>query len=109
MSTTDFDVTFITPVHIYAAKDQVRRPVTDFGDWSEYLADYPRVLLVRLTRELPSAEISLLGLLEVIFGVLWAWLGAGEQPGPAALIGGTLVIGALLCNELLSLRKSRTP
>lgn len=49
MSTTDFDVTFITPVHIYGAKDQVRRPVMDFGDWSEYLADYPRALLVRVT------------------------------------------------------------
>jgi drug/metabolite transporter (DMT)-like permease len=67
----------------------------------------PCLLLVRLTRELASAEISLLGLLEVIFGVLWAWIGAGEQPGPAALIGGTLVIGALLCNELLSLRGRR--
>jgi drug/metabolite transporter (DMT)-like permease len=64
----------------------------------------PCLLLVRLTRELPSAEISLLGLLEVIFGVLWAWLWAGEQPGHAAVIGGTLVIGALVCNELLSLR-----
>ena len=49
MSTTDFDVTFITPVHIYGAKDQVRRPVMDFGNWSEYLADYPRALLVRVT------------------------------------------------------------
>jgi drug/metabolite transporter (DMT)-like permease len=66
----------------------------------------PCLLLVRLTRELPSAEISLLGLLEVIFGVLWAWIGAGEQPGPAALVGGTLVIGALLCNELLGLRSA---
>jgi drug/metabolite transporter (DMT)-like permease len=64
----------------------------------------PCLLLVRLTRELPSAEISLLGLLEVIFGVLWAWLWAGEQPGSTALVGGALVIGALLCNELLSLR-----
>ena len=67
----------------------------------------PCLLLVRLTRELASAEVSLLGLLEVIFGVLWAWLWAGETPGPAALTGGTLVIGALLCNELLSLRERR--
>jgi len=49
MSTTAFDVAFITPVHIYGAKDQVRRPVMDFSNWSEYLADYPRALLVRVT------------------------------------------------------------
>jgi drug/metabolite transporter (DMT)-like permease len=67
----------------------------------------PCLLLVRLTRKLPSAEISLLGLLEVIFGVLWAWLGAGEQPGSTALVGGALVIGALAGNELLSLRAPR--
>jgi S1-C subfamily serine protease len=49
MSTTNFDVAFITPVHTYGTKDQVRRPVMDFGNWSEYLADYPRALLVRVT------------------------------------------------------------
>ena len=64
----------------------------------------PCLLLVRLTRELASPEIALLGLLEVIFGVLWAWLGAGEAPGSSALVGGALVVGALVGNELLSLR-----
>jgi hypothetical protein len=49
MSTADFDIAFITPVHVYGTKDQVRRPVMDFGNWSEYLAEYPRVLLVRVT------------------------------------------------------------
>jgi trypsin-like peptidase len=49
MSTTDFDIAFITPVHIYGAKDQPRTAVMDFGNWSEYLADYPRALLVRVT------------------------------------------------------------
>jgi hypothetical protein len=49
MSTTDFDIAFITPVHIYGAKDQARSAVMDFGNWSEYLADYPRALLVRVT------------------------------------------------------------
>jgi hypothetical protein len=49
MTTTDFDVTFITPVHIYGTKDQAGRPVMDFGNWSEYLAAYPRALLVRVT------------------------------------------------------------
>ena len=41
MSTTEFDIAFITPVHVYGTKDQVRRPVMDFGNWSEYIADYP--------------------------------------------------------------------
>jgi S1-C subfamily serine protease len=49
MNTTDFDIAFITPVHIYGAKDQVRRPVMEFGNWSDYLADYPRALLIRVT------------------------------------------------------------
>jgi S1-C subfamily serine protease len=55
MSTTDFDIAFVTPVHIYGAKDQVRRPVMDFGHWSEYMADYPRVLLVRVTPKMAEA------------------------------------------------------
>jgi drug/metabolite transporter (DMT)-like permease len=67
----------------------------------------PCMLVVRLTRELPAAEIALLGLLEVIFGVTWAWLWAGETPAPATMIGGALVISALVANELLELRQTR--
>jgi len=64
----------------------------------------PCLLLVRVSRALPAPEVALLGLLEVIFGVLWAWIGAGEAPGSSALVGGALVVGALVGNELLSLR-----
>jgi drug/metabolite transporter (DMT)-like permease len=67
----------------------------------------PCLLVVVLTRVLPAPEISLLGLLEVIFGVLLAWVGAGEAPGANALTGGALVIGALVANELLGLRQRR--
>jgi drug/metabolite transporter (DMT)-like permease len=67
----------------------------------------PCLLVVRLTRELPAAEIALLGLLEVIFGVTWAWLGAGEEPSSATLIGGALVVAALVINELLALTHER--
>jgi len=49
MSTTNFDLAFITPVHIYGARDQAPRQVMDFGSWSEYLADYPRAVAVRVT------------------------------------------------------------
>jgi drug/metabolite transporter (DMT)-like permease len=67
----------------------------------------PCLLVVWLTRVLPGPEIALLALLEVIFGVAWAWLGAGEVPGQAALTGGTLVLAALIGNELLALRARR--
>jgi drug/metabolite transporter (DMT)-like permease len=64
----------------------------------------PCLLLVRVTRALAAPEVALLGLLEVIFGVLWAWIGAGEAPGHSALVGGGIVVGALVFNEMLSLR-----
>ena len=64
----------------------------------------PCLLLVRLSRQLSAPEIALLGLLEVVFGVTWTWLWAGEQPSFATLTGGALVLGALVTNELLALR-----
>jgi len=65
----------------------------------------PCLLVVRLSRELPAPEIALLALLEVIFGVAWAWLGAGEQPLASVLLGGVLVLGALVANEAFALRR----
>ena len=65
----------------------------------------PCLLVVRLSRELPAPEIALLGLLEVIFGVTWAWLGAGEAPTHSTLVGGSLVLAALVLNEMLALRE----
>ena len=65
----------------------------------------PCLMAVAVARVLSGPEISLLGLLEVIFGVLWAWLGAGEVPTMAVLGGGLLVLMALVGNELLGLRQ----
>ncbi|OHC79842.1 MAG: permease [Rhodoferax sp. RIFCSPLOWO2_12_FULL_60_11] len=64
----------------------------------------PCALAVLCTRVLKAPEVALLGLLEVIFGILLAWVGAGEVPGPNVLLGGTLVIGALAVNELIGWR-----
>ncbi|MEO6410103.1 MAG: DMT family transporter [Burkholderiaceae bacterium] len=69
----------------------------------------PCLLVVRLSRILPAPELALLGLLEVVFGVLWTWLIAGESPGAAALAGGALVLGALLVNEGLAWRARPRP
>ena len=66
----------------------------------------PCLMAVSAARVLSAPEISLLGLLEVIFGVLWAWLGASEAPSLAVLGGGALVLLALAGNELLSLQRA---
>ena len=66
----------------------------------------PCVLCVVCARVLHAPEISLLQLLEVIFGILLAWLGANEAPGASVLTGGALVIGALVFNEWLGWKTS---
>ena len=65
----------------------------------------PCTLSVFCARVLEAPEMALLGLLEVIFGILLAWLGAGEAPSQAVLAGGALVIGALVVNELVGWRQ----
>lgn len=65
----------------------------------------PCLLAVTVARWLAAPEISLLALLEVVFGVLWAWLGANEAPSGAVLAGGLMVLAALAGNELLALRR----
>jgi drug/metabolite transporter (DMT)-like permease len=67
----------------------------------------PCMLMVRAARHLAPHEIALIGLLEVVLGPLWVWVGVGEAPGRATLIGGALVLCALLLNELVALRSAR--
>ncbi len=66
----------------------------------------PCLMAVAAARVLPAPEMSLLSLLEVVLGVGWAWLGASEQPAPAVLAGGALVLVALAGNEALALLKA---
>jgi len=75
--------------------------ITDEGQ----ILAIPCLIVVRLAKVLAAPEISLLGLLEVIFGVLLAWVGAGEVPSADALAGGALVLVALLGNEWWALRQ----
>ncbi len=68
----------------------------------------PCVLSMMCARVLKAPEVALLALLEVIFGIAFAWVGADEKPAPSVLTGGALVVGALVVNEWLGWR-SRTP
>jgi drug/metabolite transporter (DMT)-like permease len=68
----------------------------------------PCMLMIRAARHLSAPEIALLALLEVILGPLWAWLGAGETPTSQTLVGGAIVLAALVANELAPSRRAAT-
>jgi len=73
MSSSDFDIVFLTPVSVYRAQhdpqqaqtrgsargpdlQQARQSgATDFGDWSDYFADVPPVLALRVTPKLEES------------------------------------------------------
>jgi hypothetical protein len=47
MSSADFDIAFITPVHVKGNRHGT--PLMEFSNWAEYVEDAPPVLLVRVT------------------------------------------------------------
>jgi drug/metabolite transporter (DMT)-like permease len=55
---------------------------------------------------LKAPEVSLLALLEVVFGIALAWWGANEAPQMSVLLGGSLVLTALILNEWLGWKKN---
>ncbi len=65
----------------------------------------PCTLAVWSSQVLKPHEVALLALLEVLFGISWAWWGAGEAPGQAVMLGGSLVLLALAGNEYASWRQ----
>ena len=68
----------------------------------------PCLMSVSAARYLSAPEASLLALLEVVFGVAWAWIGANEAPAAHVLGGGALVLAALAANEALALRQAKS-
>jgi drug/metabolite transporter (DMT)-like permease len=66
----------------------------------------PCALSVICMRVLKAPEASLLCLLEIVFGIALAWWGANEAPQMSVLLGGALVLGALLMNQWLGWREN---
>ena len=64
------------------------------------------VLFLSGARYAPVAEIALLALIETVLGPFWAWLGVGETPSTNALIGGGIVILAIVINALVGMRNN---
>lgn len=58
-------------------------------------------------RYISSPEVSLLILLESVLAPLLVWAIVGEDPGRWAMIGGAVVIGALVLSNAVALRRRR--
>ena len=53
-------------------------------------------LLTVGARLIPAAQVGLITLLEVVLGPVWVWLALDERPGTLTLVGGTIVIVAIV-------------
>jgi drug/metabolite transporter (DMT)-like permease len=59
-------------------------------------------LLTIGARMLPSAEVALLTLLEVVLGPLWVWLAYSERPSATTLLGGAIITAAVIVQTTAS-------
>jgi drug/metabolite transporter (DMT)-like permease len=53
-------------------------------------------LLTVGARLIPAAQVALITLLEVVLGPLWVWLALNERPSTLTLVGGAIVIVAIV-------------
>ncbi len=65
------------------------------------------LLATAASRTLTATELGLLALLEPILGPIWVWALLGEHPGTPALVGGALVLSAVIANQALASRRGR--
>ena len=61
------------------------------------------------SKVVPSAELALLSMTEVVFGPFWVWLFLGETAGVYTLLGGMILLIAIASNALSGLRRKPIP
>ena len=62
------------------------------------------VLLALGARYLPAAEVALLALSEIVLAPIWVWIGVGEVPALATLVGGGIVLSAVIAQSAMGMR-----
>lgn len=65
-----------------------------------------QALFVIASRYVQAALLAFLSLSEIVLGPIWAWLGVNEVPSDLTLIGGAVVIGALLWQAGMGARRT---
>jgi len=51
-------------------------------------------------KQMQAVSLSLIAMLDAVFNPFWPWLVVGEKPGTASLIGGAIILGAVLLTIL---------
>ena len=59
------------------------------------------VMFTAGVRLIPAADAGLITVLEVILAPIWVWLAFGENPGVRAMLGGVIVLGAVIAHTLV--------
>lgn len=60
------------------------------------------------TRAVPAAEVPLLALTEVVLAPIWVWLWVEEVPSPGTLLGGAILLTAVVGSATVRLRQARS-
>jgi drug/metabolite transporter (DMT)-like permease len=66
------------------------------------------LLMVAASKHLSATELGLLALLEPILGPVWVWVLLGEHPGRLALVGGAIVLSAVVANQAFAAWRGRS-
>ena len=65
------------------------------------------ILVTRALALIPALEASLILLIEPVLNPVWAWIVHGERPGPWALLGGAIILGATTSKGWIDARAGR--
>ena len=66
-------------------------------------------LMVLGTRFVPAAQGGVLALVEPVLAPLWVWIGFGEVPTAATLLGGAIIFLAIVSYSVLNMLKPQGP
>ena len=73
--------------------------------WGGVLSGFTSVCFIVASRHLAAAELTLFMLLEFALGPVWVWLFVNEIPSRWTLLGGSLVVAAVITRALVELRR----
>ena len=72
--------------------------------WGGVLSGFANWMFIVASRQLIAGEVTLVMLLEFVLGPFWVWIFVDETPTELTILGGTLVLGAVLIRALSELQ-----